>query len=249
MASSVPQPSQPNEFSNAYAKLKALIIANQFSPNEHLQVNYLAEHLAVGVTPTREALIRLSVEGLITVHAKRGFFAKILTVDELRQLYHLALSLLLYNVQTDRERREVRIEGGDIADALSGGQINRATALAVGIEQLHERIATMNGNAQMAKVIQNYNCRTRAVRLVSAGQAEKADAMAAYIRKMTTLLEVDDRDALVAELKQNFAAKSARAPELVKELAGQAHSADWTTHHFPSTRLACSQHGLSAGAG
>ena len=249
MASGVSSASDASEFSSAYTKLRSLLLANQFSPNEHLQVNYLAEHLAVGVTPTREALIRLSVEGLITVHAKRGFFAKVLTVSELCQLYHLALSLLKYNVQGNGGRRGVKIAGSEIAAALSGTQGDRAAALALGIEQLHEQIAVMNGNAQMARVIQNYNCRTHAVRLVYAAQVENAESMLAYIRAMTTLLEFGDREASLAELKRNFDAKIAHAPDLVKEISAQACSADWTSHPFPSASPARRHNGVSAGAG
>lgn len=249
MASGLSPASDANEFPNAYAKLKALVLANQFGPNEHLQANYLAERLAVGVTPAREALIRLSVEGLITVHAKRGFFAKVLTVNELCQLYHLALSLLRYNVQWDGGRRSLTIAETDITNALSGIQSDRPTALALATEQLHEQIAMMNGNAQMAKVIRNYNCRTHAVRLIYTAQVENAVSMVAYIRRMITLLELDDREALVAGLKQAFDAKIAHAPELVKELAAQACSADWTNHHFRSTNFARKQSGVSHGAG
>jgi DNA-binding GntR family transcriptional regulator len=249
VASGVPPASNASEFPSAYAKLKWLIITNQFSPNEHLQINYLAERLAVGVTPAREALIRLSVEGLITVHAKRGFFAKLLTVDELCQLYHLAFLLLRYNVQWDGGRPGVKIAGTDITSALCGTQSDRPAALALAIEQLHEQIAVVGGNAQMAKVIRNYNCRTHAVRLIYVEQAENAESMVAYIRTMINLLELDDREALVAELERNFDTKIAHAPKLIKELAAQACSADWKNHHFRSSiDFAQRCNGLSAGA-
>jgi hypothetical protein len=66
---------------------------------------------------------------------------------------------------------------------------------------------------------------------------------------MITLLELDDREALVAELERNFDTKIAHAPKLIKELAAQACSADWKNHHFRSSiDFTQRRNGLSAGA-
>jgi DNA-binding GntR family transcriptional regulator len=248
MASCIAPARLANEFLSAYAKLKMLVITNQFSPNERMQVNSLAKRLAVGVTPIREALIRLSVEGLVTAHAKRGFFAKVLTVNELHQLYHLAFSLLRSVVQWDGERPGIEIAAADIR-ILSGTQNDRHTSLALAVEQLHEKIAMVKGNAQIAKVIRNYNCRTHAVRLVHVGQVENVESIVEYISSMTTLLEIDDREGIIRELRRHFDAKMTLAPKLIKEATAQACSADWENHHFRSTDFAQRHHWFPTGTG
>jgi DNA-binding GntR family transcriptional regulator len=227
--------SNASEFLPAYEKLKLLVVTNQFNPNEHLQVSNLAEHLAVGVTPIREALIRLSVEDLITVHAKRGFFAKVLTVSELRALYHLSYSLLRAVLQWGGRRTDFRISAIDVT---SGTQSDRTAALAFAVEQLHEQIAMVRGNAEMAKVIRNYNCRTHAVRLIYLGQFENLESSTDYVRTLTTRLPLNDQETIIERLQQHFNAKMARVPELIKEVTIQAFSADWTKHPLQSIDFA-----------
>ena len=55
-----------------YEKLKALIISGEFSPGSDLDEAELVQRFAVSRTPVREALIRLSMEGLVTMAPSRG---------------------------------------------------------------------------------------------------------------------------------------------------------------------------------
>jgi len=234
-----------SEFLTAYEKLKLLVITNQFNPNEHLQVNNLAEHLAVGVTPVREALIRLSAEELITVHTKRGFFAKVLAANELCELYQLAHSLLRTILQWSGGLAGVKIKETDVTNILSGPESDRIAALALAVEQLHEQIAMAGGNAQMAKIIRNYNCRTHAVRLIYVERFEDLQSSADYVRTLTALLQLNARETIIARLKQYFDTKMARAPELIKEVTTQAFSADWAKHPLESIDVARRHCGLA----
>ncbi len=56
----------------AYESLKALIISGEFSPGSDLDEGELVKLFSVSRTPVREALIRLSVEGLVTMKPSRG---------------------------------------------------------------------------------------------------------------------------------------------------------------------------------
>ena len=78
-----------DKFLAAYATLKTLVLSNQVRPNEHLEIASLAKRINIGLTPVREALIRLAFEDLIKLHPHRGFFAKVLSVKELTALYDL----------------------------------------------------------------------------------------------------------------------------------------------------------------
>jgi DNA-binding GntR family transcriptional regulator len=55
-----------------YENLKALIISGEFSPGSDLDENELVQRFSVSRTPVREALIRLSMEGLVTIAPSRG---------------------------------------------------------------------------------------------------------------------------------------------------------------------------------
>ena len=55
-----------------YEKLKALIISGELAPGSDLDESELVRRFSVSRTPVREALIRLSVEGLVTMVPSRG---------------------------------------------------------------------------------------------------------------------------------------------------------------------------------
>ncbi len=55
-----------------YETLRALIISGEFSPGAALDENELVNRFPVSRTPVREALIRLSMEGLVSMAPSRG---------------------------------------------------------------------------------------------------------------------------------------------------------------------------------
>jgi DNA-binding GntR family transcriptional regulator len=55
-----------------YERLKALIISGEFIPGADLDEAELVRRFSVSRTPVREALIRLSMEGLVTMAPSRG---------------------------------------------------------------------------------------------------------------------------------------------------------------------------------
>ena len=55
-----------------YEALKALIISGEYPPGSDLDENELVQRFEVSRTPVREALIRLSMEGLVSMLPNRG---------------------------------------------------------------------------------------------------------------------------------------------------------------------------------
>lgn len=85
-----PSPLKRSNISNDICHLiREEIAVGVLPPGEHLNEVHLAEKLDVSRTPLREALSQLTAEGLIECKPRRGFFAKSLTVDEVKQLYPL----------------------------------------------------------------------------------------------------------------------------------------------------------------
>ena len=215
--------SKSAEFLSAYSKLKLLVVNNRFRPGEQLQACTLADGMAAGITPVREALIRLAAEDVITCYPKRGYFAKVVNNSELAELYALAHSLLRSILQWGQSRPSTAIAAADVAPA--GGQTQRdPIVLALTLEQLHEQIAILHGGAEVAKVIRNYNCRTHAVRMIYVEQAQAYECVADYIRSLVALLAANDREAVAAKITEHFEAKVDQVHTLVKEVTAQAFS-------------------------
>ncbi|WP_343504857.1 GntR family transcriptional regulator [Alloyangia pacifica] len=67
-------------------RLRTDILTGRLEPGLKLQVKLLTERYDAGQTPLREALNRLSSEGLVESRVQRGFYVKPVHLDELREL-------------------------------------------------------------------------------------------------------------------------------------------------------------------
>jgi GntR family carbon starvation induced transcriptional regulator len=75
-----------SETERAYALLRAELLGGALAPGERLRPGDLQARLDVGLTPIREALTRLGVEGLIVGESQRGFRVKDVSLAEFADL-------------------------------------------------------------------------------------------------------------------------------------------------------------------
>ncbi|MBN9428830.1 MAG: GntR family transcriptional regulator [Burkholderiales bacterium] len=69
-----------------YRRLRTDIVKGQLQPGEKLRIEALSERYAVGASPLREALNRLSTEGLVAQKDQRGFVVAPISQEELTEL-------------------------------------------------------------------------------------------------------------------------------------------------------------------
>jgi DNA-binding GntR family transcriptional regulator len=72
--------------SSAYGQLRQEIITGDQVPGSRLHIKQLCERLGIGLSPMREALNRLSAEGLVRQFDQRGFRVAPLDAADLRDL-------------------------------------------------------------------------------------------------------------------------------------------------------------------
>lgn len=72
--------------SNVYDRLRDDLLSGQLAPSRKLQMRFLIETYQTGQTPLREALNRLTADGLVEVHEQRGFYVKEISRAELAEL-------------------------------------------------------------------------------------------------------------------------------------------------------------------
>lgn len=72
--------------STAYDRLRRDIITTVMAPGEKLLIRQICEQYDIGLNPMREALNRLSTEGLVCQTDRRGFSVAPLNADDLGQL-------------------------------------------------------------------------------------------------------------------------------------------------------------------
>ena len=79
--------------SAVYARLRADIAHGVLEPGSKLRVEAMSQRYGVGASPLREALSRLSAEGLVDRTDQRGFSVSALKWDELPTLTHNRVQL------------------------------------------------------------------------------------------------------------------------------------------------------------
>jgi len=78
--------SRTTDASAAYARLRANVIAGVFLPGEKLRINHICKQYEIGLAPVREALNRLSAEGLIVRSDHKGFAVALVSRTDLLEL-------------------------------------------------------------------------------------------------------------------------------------------------------------------
>ncbi|MBA3886506.1 MAG: GntR family transcriptional regulator [Acidobacteria bacterium] len=70
-----------------HALLGREIAAGAYRPAERIYEKSLAEKLGISRTPIREALLRLETEGVVVCNSRRSYNVRILTADDVREIY------------------------------------------------------------------------------------------------------------------------------------------------------------------
>ncbi|HEY4373238.1 MAG TPA: GntR family transcriptional regulator [Burkholderiales bacterium] len=71
---------------NLYDRLRADVLAGKLEPGRKLQIEFLCERYSAGQTPVREALNRLTSDGLVERREQRGFAVTPVSRDDLLEI-------------------------------------------------------------------------------------------------------------------------------------------------------------------
>ena len=118
-------PQVTNVFSSksdvAYAELRRLILSGGLPAGSRLSQYELAEQMRMSITPLREAIRRLSGEGLIELDNHKDARVSSIGADEARQLFEVRLALEPAAVALAAERRtddDIAIMRATLADLV-----------------------------------------------------------------------------------------------------------------------------------
>lgn len=73
----------------AYAALRREIVEGRFAPGRRMREIELAQRLGISRTPTRQALSRLELEGLLDLRPRAGLVVSVLDLDAVEELYEM----------------------------------------------------------------------------------------------------------------------------------------------------------------
>ncbi len=113
-------PSSSSLTQDAYERLRADLLACRLPPGARLRINELCRTLSVSLSAVREALSRLTSEGLVVAEPQRGFRVAPISAEELRDLTGV----------------RVQIEGLCLDRAIAAGDVGWESQLVAAFHRL-----------------------------------------------------------------------------------------------------------------
>ncbi|MDB5504056.1 MAG: GntR family transcriptional regulator [Tardiphaga sp.] len=79
-------PAPSTQASTVYDRLRDDLLSGRLEPGRKLQMRFLSDRYQIGQTPLREALNRLTADGLVEGREQRGFYVAAISRSELAEL-------------------------------------------------------------------------------------------------------------------------------------------------------------------
>ena len=142
-----------------FSNLRDLIVSNALPAGQKLVDRDLAALLEVSRTPIREALGRLAMIGLVEKRARRGYYVREFSADEVKDLYEFRKMLEVQSVKLAAQNAQPsHLEEFDriLTELGKLPSDSRGHAKAVELDiQIHELIARASGNFSLHQAMQN----------------------------------------------------------------------------------------------
>ncbi|TXS07609.1 GntR family transcriptional regulator [Streptomyces sp. col6] len=143
---------------HAERTIRAGILSGAYPPGSRLRERELSESLGVSRIPVREALTRLTGEGLVVVSPRRGASVRDLSLRDVAELFDLRLSLEVFAA---RRAAEACAAGGDgerlralMEEAEDATRRGDAEEIPAANTALHAEIVAMTGNRLLQDALQ-----------------------------------------------------------------------------------------------
>lgn len=156
-----------------YEKVKLLAIDYHFRPGERVNEVELAGQLGVSRTPVREALNRLSKDGFMSFVPNRGFYARDITPEGVRELYEVRMVIEQATFRfacqraTDEEIAATAAIWEDVSETQpDASEITDWSEIAKADEHFHMEIARISRNARLYEMLDSLNSLIRFFRRI-----------------------------------------------------------------------------------
>ncbi|MCU0805372.1 MAG: GntR family transcriptional regulator [Burkholderiales bacterium] len=153
----------------AYSTIRARILDNVYPPGYQALEQGLAEELGISRTPVREALIRLSQEGLVDVVPRHGMRVLPVSPVDMSEIYEILTALEGLAAELVASRRPAESDIAplvqatrDMEKALKGDDLE---GWAAADERFHRHLVDLSGNRLLAEVVGSYWDRAHRARM------------------------------------------------------------------------------------
>jgi len=186
----------------AYAQIRQRILDNVWPPGHRALEQEVALALGMSRTPVREALMRLSNEGLVEVIPRHGVRVLPVSPTDMREIYEiltalecLAAELLARRKPSDAELKPLVDASKAMDKALKADDLD---AWAAADERFHAHFIELAGNRQLQATMLNYWDRAHRARMFTLRLRPKPVNSTKEHRQMVERLRAGDADGAVA---------------------------------------------------
>ncbi|MFI5757290.1 GntR family transcriptional regulator [Streptomyces sp. NPDC051569] len=157
----------------AYDTIRQRLVDHDIEPGSKMNINTLAQELAISPTPLREALARLEAEGLVVKRSLAGYTAAtLLSSRSLGELFEVRLLLeptAAAHAATQASKADLLQLAGQLAEMRTAAQDFRSrSTLLLYLHHdsvFHDRIACLSGNAFLRSTLERLHAHTHQYRL------------------------------------------------------------------------------------
>lgn len=150
-----------------YNRLRASILNFEYFPGVKISAKSISQELGISRTPVKEALVRLSEQGLVETHHNKGVTVKSFTAKEIQDLYALRETLETWAVRQtipNLNQEKIKTLRNHVDSFPSFAKSNNLTGLIGSDEQFHILIATYSENISLTKTFKNLIAQIRIAR-------------------------------------------------------------------------------------
>jgi DNA-binding GntR family transcriptional regulator len=185
----------------AYYAIREMIVSLQLRPGAVINERELVDRMRIGRTPTREALRRLSQEGLVEVYPRRGMFVTTVDVRDLSRLSEVRVvlepeaALLAAQRATDAETEAMNGLLHEIRVLRAG---NRDERRLIDLdERIHHSIYRATHNRFLEATLEQYYALALRIWMIALGAQgpELADAVSEHTELLQLIVGGDGKRA------------------------------------------------------
>jgi DNA-binding GntR family transcriptional regulator len=183
--------------------LREMIVEGRLPAGRRINEMHLSAQLGISRTPLREALSRLLTEGALSSVARRGFFVRPLSAEEVRSIYPIRALL---------DPAALRLTGSPAPERLARLRetnrrlsVARQAAEAIRLDDLfHLELLEGCPNSVLIELIRQFMWRTRRYELGVMGKDASMSGAVASHERILDALEAGDLDLACLELEGNM---------------------------------------------
>jgi DNA-binding GntR family transcriptional regulator len=215
------QPSLPISPSSlrdeVYAHLRHRILTHVYPPGYRFNLNAMETQFGVSLTPLKEALHRLEVEGLVEIRPRRGTFvtrvdaADVAESFDVRRILECAAAVAVAPRITEAELAELQELDVRMVRLLQAPEYQAIVAEHIELDrQMHTRLVEMADNRRLLAVYQQIDTHLQVARLQDQWQPAQSEETRREHARFLEALATRSADATVAALAAHIDASKDR---------------------------------------